>query len=165
MPMSTKVIIVLWPLVFSLPGCLQINARPWQPGQYNLQQIERECANGTYRETFRYLSYEEKMNICVALFTQVHPPIIAIVDIFDGENHETANRVMDDLIQSANDNDEYMVWIRTLVWQSIVGGNKEEYREDCRKILGVLKRHEGGYWDSCVRVLERTSCKDCNIVK
>jgi len=152
MPINCKILAMLVLALF-LPGCMGFGLPRWKAGQYTLREIMREYEKGTYKETFSSLRYEEKINICVASFTRVHPPVLSIIEIFEGEDNDTANRVMEEILEDINNNDSYMTWMKILIWEVIVGENREEYSFDRVKILNALMQHEQsgkGYWKDCI---------------
>ena len=149
-------------MVLTMSGCLHFDQIPWEPQQYKLEEIRREYSQGTYKETFRSLPYEEKMNICLAAFTQVHPPLMGMLNIFQGSDHTSADKVMREIVEGASIEVGYIVWMKVQIWKVIVNDNGEEYRDECCKILDTLKRYTGAFRDLCIAELEPGYCAECD---
>jgi len=161
MSINYRTHIILFILVLNVSGCLGFGTPDWKPGQYTLKEIMREREKGTYKETFSPLPYEEKINICVALFTQVRPPIFESVSIFEGADRETANRVRDEIIQNTQDGEDILVMVKTMIWEAIIENSPEEYREDSCKLLRALRQQKEGHWGESIRILTRY-CPSCD---
>ena len=156
-------------IIVVFTGCFPTKLRPWQPGLYTLKEIRQEYFHGNIKETFSQLPYEEKMNICLAAFTQVHPPLMGMLDIFEGSDHASAGKVMNEIIKETcneegyiSNEEGYIVWMKVQIWKIIITGNFEEYRDECCKILNTLKRLSGPYRDLCIAELEPGCCTGCD---